>query len=165
MCAFETGIASASGVSGSPPESWPLPGQVGGSTDTGSCNPISMESRNKPRCEHLRSADLLRFPCAQKSCSTFPLGSPKKIQDQRKIMRSIARAAASRPGLSLQLKPCARSSRHDKRKVVLNIQSTVSFAPIQSQSLSAIPYRRKSLRSGGALRGSAIPSTDSRGVH
>ena len=71
--ALEAGNGSASGVSGSPAGSWPLPQEVGGSTVTGSRDPGSMdENRNMRRKletslddENSCGAVFSRFPCAQ----------------------------------------------------------------------------------------------------
>ena len=73
VAALEAGAVSASSVSGSPSASWPLPGQIDGSTATVSRDPDSSEEgRNirrrlnedtSPEDENSRSAVLLRFPC------------------------------------------------------------------------------------------------------
>ena len=74
MCKFETYAASASNVSGSA-RSWPLVGQVDGSTAAGSHGPGSsddnrntrrrLDTFSSPEDEQARSAILLRFPCEQ----------------------------------------------------------------------------------------------------
>ena len=73
-CKIETNAVSASSVSGSA-RSWPLPGQVDGSTAVGSHDPgSSEEGRNTrrrlekdtgPDDENARSTVPLRFPCEQ----------------------------------------------------------------------------------------------------
>ena len=75
VAAVEAGAILASSVSGPPAGSWPLPGQIDGSTATGSRDPSSLdENRNtrrrldKDTCpddENARSAVLLRFACEQ----------------------------------------------------------------------------------------------------
>ena len=75
VAALEAGALSASSVSGSPIGSWPLPGQLDGSTGTGSRDRGSLDENRKTRrkldtdtCpddENARSAVLSRFPCEQ----------------------------------------------------------------------------------------------------
>ena len=49
VAALETGAVSASSVSGSPSGSWPLPGQIDGSTATGSRDPSSLDEHRNTR--------------------------------------------------------------------------------------------------------------------
>ena len=74
ITALDGGIGFASGISGSPAGSWPLPWHAGGSTATASRDPGSVDDDKnirrqlgkKPDDENSRSAVLPRFPHARR---------------------------------------------------------------------------------------------------
>ena len=132
VSALEAGAASASSVSGSA-GSWPLPGQVDGSTAAGSHDPgSSKEDRNtrrrldkfsSPDDENARSAVLLRFP--------YPHGPERHLLQPMCQTESTAKQEPHQLDSYFTQEPGAKNFWQDAGMMASLIQLTVpSVTPV-----------------------------------
>ena len=152
MCKIETGVASASNVSGSLLGSWPSPGQSdpvtrvrrkkAGIQDAGST------LSNCPDDENARSAVLLRFPCEQ----CLP-GMHAWLKELQPISReeSTAKEELNQLESCLRQQPSVKTLRQDSRMMAFQIRSTVLSVTPQVQFLSVNPDHQNCERSVDVL--------------